>query len=124
VKTAWRAASRRSHPDVGGDPSVFKAVQKAWAALQPAGRAAVDRDESWNHARAVRHLVDVDGIDVSDGGDETCMAVDGPVMTAFAGPGGVIWLSDEDLECDGYPLSWGLVDDRIMTDVVDYLLAR
>lgn len=32
-KKAWRALSRKYHPDNGGDSSIFDEIQKAWQAI-------------------------------------------------------------------------------------------
>lgn len=33
-KKAWRALSRKYHPDNGGDKDMFDEVQKAWKAIE------------------------------------------------------------------------------------------
>ncbi|WP_022889966.1 DnaJ domain-containing protein [Agromyces italicus] len=44
LRTAYRRALRVAHPDTGGDPARFHAVQRAWALVgTPAARAAFDR---------------------------------------------------------------------------------
>ena len=125
LKAAWRAAARRHHPDLGGDAAAFVAAQEAWDTIkrsQPpprsSGRAAgVERENAeprpWNHLRAVEYLVEIDGLDVDTMEDGT---------TGFAGPGGVIWVSDADVEWEGYGVPWPAVDDKIMADVVELLL--
>jgi curved DNA-binding protein CbpA len=122
VRSAWRAAVRRTHPDIGGSVAAFKEVQAAWASLQSEeGRAARGRgrtntappNQPWDHARAVRHLV---GLDFDFDFDDTD---DG--ITGVAGSDGVVWLSDSDLECEEVAIPWSDVDDSIMSDVVDVL---
>ncbi|MFF2277183.1 DnaJ domain-containing protein [Agromyces sp. NPDC058126] len=44
LRAAYRRALRVAHPDTGGDPARFHAVQRAWALVgTPAARAAFDR---------------------------------------------------------------------------------
>jgi hypothetical protein len=44
LRAAYRRALREAHPDTGGDPAKFHAVQSAWALVgTPAARAAFDR---------------------------------------------------------------------------------
>lgn len=43
LRTAYRRALRRAHPDTGGDTETFDAVQRAWVLIgTPAARAAYD----------------------------------------------------------------------------------
>lgn len=49
LRTAWRRAVRRTHPDYGGDVDQFHAVTAAWDVLSsPASRAAYDRSAGLN----------------------------------------------------------------------------
>ncbi|UOE45810.1 J domain-containing protein [Agromyces larvae] len=44
LRAAYRRALRQAHPDTGGDPAAFHAVQRAWAMIgTPEARAAYDR---------------------------------------------------------------------------------
>ncbi len=45
VRSAWRAAVRREHPDAGGDPDRFAVVTAAYELLQEA--QAQDRAQDW-----------------------------------------------------------------------------
>jgi len=116
VKSAWRAAARRSHPDRGGCAGRFKAVQAAWDSVQRTYRTGSGAGEAssvpWTHARAVRHFAQFD-VDLESFGDGT---------TGIAGAGGVAWLSDEGLEWDGFVVPWSVLDDGIMDDAVELLL--
>ena len=118
ARAAWRAAARRHHPDVGGDAAKFRAARAAWEAIR--STLATDRPdrcapapEPWTHARAVRHLVELDDVEIESFDDGT---------TGIAGVGGVAWLSDEELEWDDVPVPWSVMDDRIMEDLIELLL--
>ncbi len=136
VRSAWRVAARRHHPDLGGDAAAFMAAQDAWEAIKkaqpppaPSGRAATPEQTAasepakatavkpWNHARAVRYVVALDeDIDVETFEDGT---------TGIAGADGVlVWLSEEELEVDGYPVPWTVVDDKIIADALEILFGR
>lgn len=41
IRGAYRRLVRQHHPDVGGDPSTFRAVQQAWEALRDGGSGSV-----------------------------------------------------------------------------------
>src|SRR6478735_5740097 len=44
LRAAYRKALRQAHPDTGGDPAAFHAVQRAWELVGTAeARAAFDR---------------------------------------------------------------------------------
>lgn len=127
AKAAWRAAARRSHPDLGGDVASFKAAHDAWEAIKqaqpplPSGRAVASESEvaearPWNHLRAVEHLIEIDGLEVE------AMLDEDEATTGVAGPEGVIWLSLDQLEWDGFGVPWSLVDDKIMGDIEELLL--
>ncbi|QEO15371.1 DnaJ domain-containing protein [Agromyces intestinalis] len=55
LRAAYRRALRQAHPDTGGDPAAFHAVQRAWAMIgTPEARAAYDRGRGYGTADASR----------------------------------------------------------------------
>jgi hypothetical protein len=53
LRTAYRRALRQAHPDTGGDPAAFHAVQRAWELVgTPEARAAFDRGRGLSGAPA------------------------------------------------------------------------
>lgn len=133
VRQAYRAAARRTHPDLGGDPTAFAAVGEAWRRIRECGdrervrgsaRGRADTpSEAWSHARAVHHFVAaLDAVEV-DTDEETR-------TTTFRCPGGVLTLRDADLstrllvdpgmDLDGLP--WEAVDDGIVESLAELLV--
>ena len=68
---------------------------------------------AWSHARCVRQLAEVDGLEFDSFDDGT---------TGVAGAGGVAWISDEGIEWDGFVVEWWDVDDGIVADLVEVLV--
>jgi hypothetical protein len=112
AKIAWRAAARRTHPDLGGTVEAFKEVRAAWAALREMDPPPAP--EMWTHGRAVRHLVARGLVPLVDDDSRTTMFI------SEAGD----WMADlSDTELDGvlWVLPWEDVDDEVIEQVVALL---
>ncbi len=81
--------------------------------VEAAGEAAGGESGPWNHARCVRHLARIDGLEFDPLEDGS---------TGVAGAGDVAWLTDEGIEWDGFVVGWALVDDGIVGDLVEVLV--
>jgi DnaJ-class molecular chaperone len=58
LKTAWRRRCHETHPDTGGTPEAFRAVQDAYALLmtpEPAVRTSHPKWSTWTTTSSVNH---------------------------------------------------------------------
>jgi hypothetical protein len=91
IRRAYRRLLRQTHPDVGGSPARFHAVQIAWERIgTPEGRAAYDR-QSFTPAGATpsgRARTGESWAPASDRGKEGARSGSGPRTRMHGHPGG------------------------------------
>jgi hypothetical protein len=112
AKIAWRAAARRTHPDLGGTVEAFKEVRAAWAALREMDPPPTA--EVWTHGRAVRHFIACGFVPLVDDDERTTMFVAEDDSWA-------VDLSDAELDGVDWALPWEFVDDEIVELIANRL---